>query len=31
VIVVGPRSRMCFTPLLPVLDALGARLVTQGA
>jgi hypothetical protein len=31
VIVIGPRSRMCFTPLLPVLDALGARLVTQGA
>jgi hypothetical protein len=29
VIVVGPRSRMCFTPLLPVLDALRARLVTQ--
>ena len=29
VIVVGSRSRMCFTPLLPVLDALGAQLVTQ--
>jgi hypothetical protein len=28
VIVVGSRSRMCFTPLLPVLDALGAQLVT---
>jgi len=25
---VGPRARMCFTPLLPVLDALGAQLVT---
>lgn len=30
VIVVGSRSRMCFTPLLPVLDALGAQLVTAG-
>lgn len=30
VIVVGSRSRMCFTPLLPVLDALGAQLVTEG-
>jgi hypothetical protein len=31
VIVVGPTSRMCFTPLLPVLDALGAQVVTEGA
>jgi hypothetical protein len=31
VMVVGPRSRMCFTPLLPVLDALGAQVVTEGA
>jgi hypothetical protein len=31
VIVVGDRSRMCFTPLLPVLDALHARVVTDGA
>ncbi len=28
VIVIGPRSRMCFTPLLPVLAALNAELVT---
>jgi hypothetical protein len=31
VIVVGQRSRMCFTPLLPVLHALRAQVVTQGA
>jgi hypothetical protein len=31
VIVVGPDSRMCFTPLLPVLDALRAQLVTEDA
>ena len=31
VIVIGSRSRMCFTPLLPVLDALNAELVTAGA
>jgi len=30
VIVTGSRERMCFTPLLPVLDALGAQLVTAG-
>lgn len=30
VIVVGSRSRMCFTPLIPVLDALNARLVAAG-
>ncbi len=29
-LVVGPRSRMCFTPLLPALDRLGARLVVAG-
>jgi hypothetical protein len=29
VIVIGSRSRMCFTPLLPVLDALRAQIVTQ--
>ncbi|MEA2495229.1 MAG: hypothetical protein QOJ29_3140, partial [Thermoleophilaceae bacterium] len=28
VIVVGPAQFMCFTPLLPVLDALNASLVT---
>jgi hypothetical protein len=28
VIVTGSRERMCFTPLLPVLDALDAQLVT---
>jgi hypothetical protein len=26
----GPRARMCFTPVIPVLDKLGARLVTAG-
>ncbi|CAA9524518.1 MAG: hypothetical protein AVDCRST_MAG67-3511 [uncultured Solirubrobacteraceae bacterium] len=30
-LVVGPRARMCFTPLRPVLDALNARLVTAAA
>lgn len=29
VIVVGSQARMCFTPVLPVLDALRARLVVQ--
>jgi hypothetical protein len=31
VIIVGNQSRMCFTPLLPVLDALHARVVTEAA
>jgi len=30
-LVVGPRARMCFTPLEPVLDALNATLVTAAA
>ena len=30
VIVVGIGARMCFTPLQPVLGALGAELVTAG-
>jgi hypothetical protein len=30
-LVVGPRARMCFTPLRPVLSALGATLVTAAA
>jgi hypothetical protein len=27
-LVVGETERMCFTPLAPVLDGLGAQLVT---
>jgi len=29
-LIFGPRDLMCFTPIQPVLDRLGARLVTAG-